>query len=388
MSANFKNYSVLQVLPHLDSGGLVSGAIEISKALTEKKLGSYIASSGGSRSHEVVRNGAKIFNIPVNSKNPFKMYRNISRIKRLIIENNINIIHARSRAPAWSAKFASNIMNIPFVTTFHGTYGISTNLKKKYNSIMTNADKVIAISDFIAKHITKEYGTDSNKIRVIPRGVDLSVFNPLKVREAKLYEIANKYNLNSDMNHILLPARMTRWKGHELFIDAISMIKKENITCMFVGDFQNKGSYVKELEQKIKNLGLTNKFRFLGHQSDMAAVYKLADVVVSASTKPEAFGRVVAESLAMGRLTIAVNHGGGPEIIKNQETGWLFKAGNARDLSKKLLLALSQTQEDRIKISNKSISLIKNKYDIKFMCDKTLELYDELIAEKKQKKNP
>ena len=215
--------------------------------------------------------------------------------------------------------------------------------------------------------------------------MDLSVFNPLKVKEAKLYEIANKYNLNSDNNNIVLPARMTRWKGHEIFIDAISMIKKENVTCIFVGDYQNKSSYVQELEKKIKNLGLSNKFRFLGHQSEMAAVYKLADVVVSASTKPEAFGRVVAESLAMGRLTIAVNHGGGPEIIKNEETGWLFKPGSARDLSKKILLALSQTKEDRIRISNTSVNLIKNKYDIKFMCDKTLQLYNELIEEKNKK---
>ena len=248
---------------------------------------------------------------------------------------------------------------------------------------MANSDRVIAISNFIASHIKKEYGIDSGKISIIPRGVDLSLFDPLVVKDSKLYEIENKYDLKSGLHSILLPGRMTRWKGHELFIDAISMLKRDDIICMFVGDIQGKSRYVQQLQKKIKKLGLQNQFRFLGNQNNMPAIYKLADVVVSASTKPEAFGRVVAEAQAMGRLTIAVNHGGSPEIIKNQKTGWLFKKGNAKELSKKILSALSMSQEERINISERSIRFIKDNYDMKFMCERTLKLYSELIHEKK-----
>ena len=379
MSLNKNEYSVLQVLPHLESGGLVSGAIEISDSLCSRDLESYVVTSGGRRSYEVLRKGAKIFNMPVQSKNPYTIYRNISRIAKLIKNNNINIIHARSRAPAWSARYAANRKKIPFVTTFHGTYELQNKIKKKYNSIMLNADRVIAISNFIAKHIKKEYEVDDEKVSVIPRGIDLSIFDSSKVTAERLISASNKLGLMESTSTILLPGRMTRWKGHALLIEAVAKLKRDDILCLFVGDDQNKNSYVKELQNKIKKLGMTKNFRFLGNQTDMPAIYKMADVVVSASTKPEAFGRVVAEAMAMGRPTVAVNHGGGAEIIKDNSNGWLFKPSNIKDLTKQISSALKISDDQRENLSKRSILRIKENYNVKFMCDKTLHLYSELI---------
>ena len=379
MSLNKNEYSVLQVLPHLESGGLVSGAIEISGALCSRNLGSYVATSGGRRSYEVLRRGAKIFNTPVQSKNPYTIYKNISRIAKLIKNNSINIIHARSRAPAWSARYAASRMKIPFVTTFHGTYELQNEIKKRYNRIMLNADRVIAISNFIAEHIKKEYEVDGAKISVIPRGVDLSIFDVSKVTAERLISVSNKLGLTESASTILLPGRMTRWKGHALLIEAVANLKRDDIICIFVGDGQNKNSYVKELQNKIKKLGMIKNFRFLGNQTDMPAIYKMADVVVSASTKPEAFGRVVAEAMAMGRPTVVANHGGGAEIIKDNSNGWLFKPSNIKDLTKQISSALKISDDQRENLAKRSILRIKENYNVKFMCDKTLNLYSELI---------
>mgnify|MGYP001039265313 FL=1 len=384
MSLSNIDYSVLQVLPHLDSGGLVNGAVEISRTLSNNNLGSYITTSGGRRLHEVTRFGTEVIIAPVHSKNPVTIYRNISKIKKIIKNNNIDIIHARSRSPAWSSQYAAKKMKIPFITTFHGTYGIENMIKKKYNGAMINADKIIAISNFIAGHIKREYKVIKEKIVVIPRGVDLSIFDSARVREQRLIDISNKFDLKEENHTILLPARMTRWKGHNLLIEAVKKLKRNDIICLFVGDVQTKKQYVKELESKIKKMGLTNNFRFLGAQQDMPAIFKLADVVISASTKPEAFGRVVAESLAMGRPTISVNHGGGAEIIRDKMTGWLFKSGNVNDLCKKISMALDLNKGQRLILSEKCIQNIKENYDIKFMCDRTLKLYSELVKENKK----
>ena len=379
MTVDIKNYRILQVLPHLNSGGLVSGAIEISNALQKSGHISYVASNGGRREREIIREGGKVLLLPLASKNPITIFRNIYRLSKIIQKNKIDIIHARSRAPAWSAYFAAKKMNIPFITTFHGTYSIKGKWKKKYNSVMTKGDKVIAISNFIKKHILNNYNINHQKVVTIHRGINLDTFNHLKVSDERLISFCKKFNIPEDNFVILLPGRITRWKGHKTLIEAVAMLGREDIVCLFVGDIQGRNKYYNELNLFIDKLGLINNFRIIENQIDMATVYKLADVVVSASTDPEAFGRVVAEAQAMGRPTVAVNHGGGPEIIINEITGWLFKPGDPIDLSDKIRKALDLDNIEREKIAAKAIERASLNFNNATMCFKTLETYSDLI---------
>ena len=379
MNLDIKNYSVLQVLPHLNSGGLVSGAIEVSEALQKSGMRSFVASEGGRREREIIRTGGKVFNFSLGSKNPLIIFLNIYKLSRIIKKYKINIIHARSRAPAWSAYFAAKKMGIPFVTTFHGTYSIQNNLKKKYNSVMVKADKVIAISSFINKHILSNYKVDQEKIVTVHRGINIEKFDYLKVSNERLIAFSKKFNIPEDSFVILLPGRITRWKGHILLIEAISKLQRSDIICLFVGDLQGRNKYFAELNKTIDKLKLQNNFRIISNQSDMSVIYKLSNVVVSASIEPEAFGRVVAEAQAMGRPTVAVNHGGGPEIIIDGETGWLFRPGDANDLADKVNKALNLNINDREKMSVKAIERAKLNFNNEMMCAKKLNIYAELI---------
>jgi len=379
MSLDIKNYSVLQVLPHLNSGGLVSGAVEISGALQKAGMISYVASAGGRREREITRAGAKVIILSLESKNPIIIFLNIYKLSKIIKKHKINIIHARSRAPAWSAYFAAKKMGIPFVTTFHGTYAIKNNLKKKYNSIMVSGDRIIAISKFIKNHILSNYKIGKEKIVTIHRGINLDNFDYLKVSNERLRTFSKKFNIPEDSYVVLLPGRITRWKGHILLIEAIAKLERSDITCLLVGDSQGRKKYITELENLINKVNLKNSFRIIENQTDMATIYKLADVVVSASLDPEAFGRVVAEAQAMGRPTVAVNHGGGPEIIIEGITGWLFKPGDSTDLARKINKALSLNIEDRDKMALKSIERTKLNFNNEMMCANTLKVYEELL---------
>ena len=298
---------------------------------------------------------------------------------KIIRKYNVDIIHARSRAPAWSAYYAAKKTSIPFVTTFHGTYGINNKIKKKYNSIMVKSDKIIAISDFIKKHIVNNYEINSENITTIHRGINISDFNSFSVSSERLISLTNKFNIPDDSLVILLPGRITRWKGHALFIEAISILKRQDITCLFIGDLQGRKGYLNELTSLISKYNLNENFRIIENQIDMATVYKLADVVVSASTDPEAFGRVVAEAQAMGRPTVAANHGGAPEIIKDNVTGWLFKPDDANDLAQKINFALNLSEDKRNEMAFLSNKRMKMYFDNKYMCKNTLDLYEKLI---------
>ena len=379
MNLDIKNYSVLQVLPHLNSGGLVSGAIEISKALQKAGMTSFVASEGGRREREITREGAKVIKLSLGSKNLLTIILNSYKLSKIIKKYKINIIHARSRAPAWSAYFAAKKMGIPFVTTFHGTYSIKNNFKKKYNSVMVRGDRVIAISKFINNHILSNYNIEKEKLVTIHRGIDIDNFDYLKVSNERLIAFTKKFNIPEDIFVVLLPARITRWKGHTLLIEAIAMLERPDIMCLFVGDIQGRKKYFKELQLLIDKFNQKNNFRIINNQIDMAAIYKLADIVVSASLDPEAFGRVVAEAQAMGRPTLVANHGGSPEIIIDGVTGWLFKPGDAIDLADKINKVLSLNNDDRDKMAIKAIERAKLNYNNEMMCEKTLKVYEELV---------
>ena len=378
MNLDIKSYSVLQVLPHLNSGGLVSGAVEISEALQKTGMNSFVASAGGRREREITKAGGKVINFSLGSKNPIIMLLNVYKLSRIIKKYKINIIHARSRAPAWSAYFAAKKMGIPFVTTFHGTYSIQNKLKKKYNSIMVKSDRVIAISRFINNHILSNYNIDKDKIVTIHRGINIEMFNYLKVADERLISLLNIFNIPEDSFVVLLPGRITRWKGHILLIEAIFKLQRSDIICLFVGDSQGRNKYYAELEKILDKFKLKNNFRIIPNQSDMATIYKLADVVVSSSLDPEAFGRVIVEAQAMGRPTISANHGGGSEIIIDGLTGWLFKPGDADDLSDKINKALTLNKDNRDKLAINAIKRAKLNFNNEMMCVKTLQVYAEL----------
>ncbi|MAI02645.1 MAG: hypothetical protein CMP40_02305 [Rickettsiales bacterium] len=372
---------VLQVLPHLNSGGLVSGAIEVATALKKNNLDSVVFSSGGFRENEILKSGTILERGPAASKNIFTILSNKKKIIKLVNKYNIKIIHARSRAPAWSSYLAAKELNIPFVTTFHGTYGLENFLKKKYNNIMLKADAIIAISQFIKKHISDNYGV-KDKIHVIPRGVNTNIFSPTSVTTARIVAMAKKSKTLDDEKVILMPARLTEWKGHKLAITALKSIKNKKVKLLIVGDVQNRNKYKNELINLAKNLKVQSKLVFLDHLRDMPALYMISDVVLSCSTKPEAFGRTVLEAQAMGRPVVAFNHGGSVELIQDNENGILTEVGNTNELSISLDRVLDLTYNKRNIISKLSIRNVKKKYLTDMMTNKTLNVYKELIKKK------
>ena len=381
---NTKQISLLQVLPHLNSGGLVSGAIEISNFLKQTGGNSIIVSSGGYRENEALRNNAILINLPLETKNPFLIYKNKAKIIEIIRKYNINIVHARSRAPAWSSYWAAKFTNTPFITTFHGTYGTENIIKKKYNSVMLKGDYVIAISKFIKSHIEKEYNKSAN-VFVVPRGIDEKIFSPKKVSSERIISAAKKIKTDDFRKTILMPARLTAWKGHEIAIRSLALIKGHNLKLVIMGDLQKRFKYKKRLENLIFKLGLNDKVLFLQQTRDLPAFMMLADLVISCSKKPEAFGRTILEAQAMGRPVIAFNHGGSVELIKENKNGILSPAFNIRKFAENISRSLSLSLTERKKISEESIRSVNKKYLTSMMCKKTIKLYKNLILEKNEK---
>ena len=384
MKINTKQIAVMQVLPHLNSGGLVSGAVEVAKELVNSGFKSIVVSTGGYKENEILRNSSILEILPVHSKNIFTIFNNKKKLIDLAIKYNIHLIHARSRAPAWSAYFAAKELNLPFVTTFHGTYGTENFFKKRYNSIMLKGNAIIAISKFIKQHIQSEYGITKN-IHVIPRGVNTNIFSPKQVSSARLINAAKKISIEGNDQIILLPGRLTNWKGHKLAVKAISRLKVRNFKLVFIGDLQGRIKYRNELINLATTLNITNKVIFINHTRDLPSYLMLSDLVLSCSTKPEAFGRTVLEAQAMGKPVIAFNHGGSVELINDNENGTLCKVADIDDLATNIEKALQLSIYKRKVLSKKSISNVNKKYLTKFMCKKTLNLYTKLIKNFREK---
>ncbi|MCH8238307.1 MAG: glycosyltransferase family 4 protein, partial [Proteobacteria bacterium] len=331
---SIESATILQVLPALGvAGGVERGTVEIAQAIVAKGGRSLVVSSGGARTHELKRVHAEHIELPVHSKNPFVIYANIDRLARIIAAEKVDIVHARSRAPAWSAYYAAKRQGVPFMTTFHGTYGASNNLKRRYNSVMTRGERVIAISRFIGGHLHQNYGVPANKIRIIHRGVNLDRFDPSKVTAERVAALANDWRLEDGLPVVMLPGRLTRWKGQAMFIEAIGNLARRDIRCLVVGGDQGRTDYRQELENLVNKKGLGEIVRIVDHCDDMPAAYMLTDVVVSASTDPEAFGRIVVEAQALGRPVVASDHGGARETVIEGETGWLFPPGDVTALT-------------------------------------------------------
>ena len=372
---------VLQVLPELGQGGVELGTIQVAEALANNGIKNFVTSCGGRMEYQLDRLKVKHYTLPLKSKNPIKIILNSYKLAQIIKKEGINIVHARSRAPAWSAYLAAKKAKVHFVTTFHGTYGLGPmGIKKLYNKVMTLGEKVIVISTHIKRHVMEHYNVSEDKLAFIHRCVDVEKFNPSNVTAERLKTMIEEHDLPTDKKLILLIGRLTRWKGQELLIDALAKIKqRDDFHCIFTGDDQGRTEYTAGLIQKIKDYDMTGRFTFIRHTDDVPALMKACDIVVSASIEPEAFGRIAAEGEAMGKIVIASNIGGSLDNLKNEITGFHFKSGDAEDLSQKINLALNLNEKEAEKIKISAQNYVKENFTKQIMCDKTLKVYHDLI---------
>jgi glycosyltransferase involved in cell wall biosynthesis len=368
----------LQILPNLGSGGAERGTIELAEALVVAGWTSCVASGGGPLEREIARAGATHLTLPLASKNPLIMRRNTVELVRLIRQFGVDIVHARSRAPAWSACAAARATGRCFVTTFHNAYGARTALKRRYNSVMARGDRVIAISDFVADHAANVYGVGRDRLRTIPRGVDLEIFHPNRVGAQRIINLARQWRLPDGMPVVMLPGRLTRWKGGLDFIAAVAKLGRRDICCVLAGSEQRRG-FRRELETAIRDNELAGVFRIVEECRDMPAAYMLADVVVSASSDPEGFGRIIVEAQAMGRPVVATDHGGARETIVPGVTGWLVPPREPAALAAAIGEALSITVEERQQLAKRSTAHIAARYTRQAMCAGTIRVYEELL---------
>lgn len=376
--------TVLQVIPALGAGGAEQGCIDMARELVQAGAKAIVVSNGGPRVHEISRAGAAHIKMPVHSKNPAIMWHNAIKLKKIIQEQQVDIVHARSRAPAWSAYFACKNTQAKFMTTCHAPYNVKGDLKRFYNSSMAKGERVIAISHYVADYLRHHYRLDDRTIRVVHRGIALERFHPTTVSPERLINLSRSWRIPDESNVIMLPGRLTRWKGHHVLIEAISYLRRKDIFCVLLGSDQGRTKYRMELEETIEAKGLAGKIRIIDHCDDMPAAYMLSAVVVSASTDPEGFGRVPVEAQAMGRPIVATDHGGAKETIKRGETGWLVPPGDARSMAAAIEEALSLNLNQRAILATRSMNHIAEHFTRERMADQTLNVYAELLEEKYQ----
>ena len=383
MSSNLK---VLQVIPKLGYGGAETGCFDIAHYLRENNCGSYIVTSGGDLLKFINKDKVKVIKLPVQSKNPLIIFFNFLALIGIIVFNNISIVHARSRAPAWSCLFAAKITGRKFVTTFHGTYNFKSKLKKFYNSVMVRSDLIIAGSNFIFSHIKQNYSKfleAKKKLLVIFRGINVDYFDPSTKLDIDEKKLLKKWQIEKDKKIILLPGRLTEWKGQEVFLDAINLVNielgYEAFYAVILGSDQGRDLYKKKLIRLTEQHRMTNQIKFIDHCKDMALAYKVSDIVVSASIEPEAFGRVAVEAQSMEKPIIASNIGGSNETVVDEKTGFLFESNNAKSLSQKILKTLFL---DEVSIKSMGIEGRKNiikKFNVEKMCFSTYSEYKRIL---------
>ncbi len=377
---------VLQVIPKLGYGGAETGCFDLAHYLYENKFGSYIVTSGGPLIKYINKKKVKVLRLPVQSKNPIMIIINSIILSLIIVLYNISIVHARSRAPAWSCLIATKLTRRKFVTTFHGTYNFKSSLKKWYNSVMVRSDLVIAGSNFIFSHIKDNYSNYLNpkkKFLVIFRGINTDYFNPKKIKDTDKILLKKKWNIDESKKIILLPGRLTEWKGQEMFIEAISNLKKFSPKLDFVaiilGSDQGRKIYRKKLVRLVEQHRLNKEIIFVDHLELMPIAYEISDIVVSSSVEPEAFGRVSVEAQSMGKPIIASDIGGSNETIINEKTGFLFESGNSKNLGEKLSEILNLSEVTLNGIGAEGRKNVIRKFNVEKMCNSTYSEYKKLI---------
>ncbi len=371
---------VLQVLPSLETGGVERGTVEIAQAIVAEGGIALVASEGGRLVAAVERAGGRHIKLPMASKNPAIIWRNAGRLSDLIRTERVGIIHARSRAPAWSAFLAVRRTGARFVTTYHGVYNEGVPGKRRYNAVMAKGDRVIAISRYVAELLTSRHAVDPSRIHVIPRGVDTALFDPARVAGPRITQLAKSWRVPHGAPLVMLPARLTRWKGGSVLIDAMARLAHTDACCVLVGATQGRERFAGQLLAQAEALGITHRLRLVGHCDDMPAALALADVVVSASLDPEGFGRAVIEAQAMACPVIATDHGGAVETVEHQVTGWRVPPGDAGALATSLDHALAMQPDERREMGARARASVLAHYTTAAMQAATLEIYRELLA--------
>ncbi len=380
------NLKVLQVIPKLGYGGAETGCYDIAHYLPENDCKSFIVTSGGELTKFIDRKKVKLIRLPVHSKNPFLILLNSIILVFIILFYNISIVHARSRAPAWSCLIATKFTRRKFVTTFHGTYNFNGKIKKFYNSVMVRSDLIIAGSNFIFSHIKENYSNFINlkkKLLVIFRGINVDYFDSSTLLEKDEKILLNEWGILENKKIILLPGRLTSWKGQELFIEAINLVNielgYEAFYAVILGNDQGRDVYKKKLHALCERYKISNQIKFIDSCKNMALAYKVSDIIVSASIEPEAFGRVAVEAQSMEKLIIASNIGGSNETVINEKTGLLFESGDPKSLSKKIMQALTMNESLLKTMGIEGRKNIVKKFNVEKMCFSTYSEYKRLV---------
>ena len=382
-----KKIKVLQVIPELGYGGAETGCYDLAHFLPEQGCKSFIVTSGGALLKFIKKEKVKVFRLPVQSKNPILILFNAIIISLIILIYNINIIHARSRAPAWSCLIATKITSRKFVTTFHGTYNFSNRFKKFYNSVMVRSHLIIAGSNFIFSHINENYGdfflNRKRKLLVIFRGINANYFNPQKISLSKIEKFSKKNSIDRDKFIILLPGRLSFWKGQKIFIEALKslseQINNQPFEGIIIGGDQGKSVYKKQLIALVERYRLKKIIKFIDHCDEMPVAYKIANLVCSCSSEPEAFGRVSVEAQSMGIPIVASDIGGSIETIVKDKTGFLFKSGDSNALTNAIIMVMQKDYNSLKSIGFEGRKNILKKFDVDKMCHTTFTEYKKLI---------
>ena len=377
---------VLQVIPKLGHGGAEIGCYDLAHYLYENDCSSYIVTSGGTLIKYINRKKVKLIRLPVQSKNPILILLNAIILTIIILILNINIVHARSRAPAWSCLIATKITGRKFVTTFHGTYNFKNNIKKFYNSVMLRSNLIIAGSNFIFSHINENYSKylkSEKKFLVIFRGINTDYYDPKKIKEKDEIQLISKWKIDKEKKVILLPARLTAWKGHEIFLEALNKLKinepQKKFIAVILGSDQGRKIYKKRLIRLVEQYRLINDVIFIDNFELMPIAYKISDIVISSSIEPEAFGRVAVEAQAMEKPIIASNIGGSNETIIDEKTGFLYPAGNSDILSQKLSHIFDLNEETLKSMGIEGRKNVIKKFNVEKMCFSTYSEYKKLF---------
>jgi len=382
-----KKIKVLQVIPKLDYGGAETGCYDLAHFLPEQGCKSFIVTSSGVLLKFIKKEKVKVFRLPVQSKNPILILFNAIIISLIILIYNINIVHARSRAPAWSCLIATKITARKFVTTFHGTYNFSNRFKKFYNSVMVRSHLIIAGSNFIFSHINENYGdfflNRKRKLLVIFRGINTNYFNPQKISSLKIEKFSKKNSIDRNKFIILLPGRLTFWKGQKIFIEALKLlseqINNQPFEGIIIGGDQGRSVYKKQLIALVERYRLKKIIKFIDHCDEMPVAYKIANLVCSCSSEPEAFGRVSVEAQSMGIPIVASDIGGSTETIVKDKTGFLFKSGDSNALTNAIIMVMQKDYNSLKSIGFEGRKNILKKFDVDKMCHTTFTEYKKLI---------
>lgn len=375
---------VLQILPRLDSGGVERGCVDVAAAIVAAGGTAIVASQGGAMVREITRAGGVHVTLPLATKNPLKIWRNVAKIRAVIREQRVTIVHARSRAPAWSARAAAAKEGVPFLTTFHAWYSPGGKWKQRYNAIMAAGETVIAISDFIARHLREDYGVEDSRIVTVPRGIDIGYFAPDAVTTARLVQLAQAWNVPAETSVILVPGRISENKGQGVLIEALAkMRRREGVRVIFVGPTRENSGLRERLDKRAQALGVAGLVQWVGPCADMAAAYRLSTVVVSPSTKPEAFGRVAVEAQAMGKPIVATEIGGYRETVRPGETGWLVPPNDAQALAEAIEAALALPPEARATMAETGRAWVARHFTKERMTAATIALYRRVLDERR-----